>query len=111
MRDKKYIFSRVLPTVLIALLLFISATYAQWYENGTPVCVTAGDQLSPEISSDSRGETVIAWRGGGVVIQRINAFGDFLWDTDGVVLCHGNTKQHTLLVDRTGSTTFARSGA
>ena len=108
-RNNKYLLLRVLPTVLIALLLFISATYAQWFENGTPVCVTAGDQLSPEIASDSRGETVIAWRGGGVVVQRINAFGDLLWDADGVVLCHGNTKQHTLLADQAGGTTVTWS--
>lgn len=85
-KNNRYRLYRVLPTVLIALLLFISATYAQWFENGTPVCVTAGDQLSPQIASDSRGETVIAWDGEGVVVQRINAFGDILWDADGVVL-------------------------
>ncbi len=100
---------RALLTVLIALLLFISATYAQWFENGTPVCVTAGDQLSPEIACDSRGETVIAWKGGGVVLQRINAFGDLLWDPDGVALCHGNTKQHTLLADQAGGAIVAWS--
>ncbi len=100
----------VLPTVLIALLILYSAIYAQWFEDGTPVCVTAGDQLSPQIASVSRGETVIAWRGGGgVVVQRINAFGDLLWDTDGVVLCHGSTKQHTLLADRAGGTTVTWS--
>ena len=108
-RNNRYYLYRVLPTVLIALLLFISETYARWFENGTPVCVTAGNQLSPLIASDSRGEAVIAWDGAGVVIQRVNAFGDLLWDTDGVVLCHGNTKQHTLLTDQAGGTTVTWS--
>lgn len=108
-RNNRYHLYRVLSTVLIALLLFISATYAQWFENGTPVCVTAGNQLSPQIASDSRGETVIAWDGAGVVVQRVNAFGDLLWDADGVLLCHGNIKQHTLLADQAGGTMVAWS--
>jgi hypothetical protein len=100
---------RVLTTVLIALLLFLSATYAQWFENGTPVCVDSGYQTAPAIASDSRGEAVIAWQGAGVVIQRVNAFGDLLWDPDGVVVCSGNARDYSLVADPLGGAAVAWS--
>jgi hypothetical protein len=95
--------------VLIALFLLISATSAQWLENGVVVNGSAGDQTSPEVVSDLKHGSIIIWRDRGVVAQRINAFGDLLWNPDGVSLCRGNTKQHTVVADMTGGAVIAWS--
>jgi hypothetical protein len=95
--------------VLLAILVFINATFAKWLVNGVAVNTSDGDQRSPEAASDGRRGAIIVWRDGGVVAQRVNAFGDLLWNSEGVSLCNGNTKDHTAVANGTGGAIVAWS--
>jgi len=65
--------------------------------DGVPVCTIVGsDQRYPKITSDGQGGAIITWyderNGSGnsnpdVYAQRIDASGNLLWATDGVVVC------------------------
>jgi predicted lipoprotein with Yx(FWY)xxD motif len=60
-----------------------------WDEDGMPVCTDPAGQYKPIIVSDGMGGAIIAWsdqRYGNYDVygQRLNAYGDPLWDWDGV---------------------------
>ena len=70
-----------------------------WTPGGQPICVLAEDQFDPKIVSDGQGGYIIAWtdlRAGGVAdiyAQRIDAGGNPLWTTNGVVVCAAANSQ------------------
>ena len=65
----------------------------QWTADGVALCTAAGDQLSPQITSDGSGGAIVTWydnRGGAttdIYVQRIDASGTPQWTADGVALC------------------------
>ena len=64
----------------------------QWMANGVALCVAAGDQRYPAITSDGAGGAIITWydkRAGNndIYAQRVSASGAVEWTTDGVPLC------------------------
>jgi hypothetical protein len=95
--------------VLLAISILITATFAKWVVNGVVINNSAGDQRSPEIDADRQRGAVIVWLDSGVIAQRVNAFGDLLWEADGVVLYRGNTKEQTVLANGTGGAVAAWS--
>ena len=99
---------KLLP-LLLAPFIVISALHAQWFVNGIAICISGGDQKAPEVVSDSMLGAIVIWDDGGVIGQRINEFGDILWSEEGVTICNGNTKQHTLTPDGLGGAIVAWS--
>jgi hypothetical protein len=71
-----------------------------WPNNGVAICSTAGTQYQPQITSDSFGGAIIAWRDerwgpsdSEIYAQRIDANGNFLWTTNGLPICSAANNQ------------------
>jgi len=67
---------------------------ALWTTDGVPVCTAQGTSYPPTIISDIAGGAVIVWRDArgadqDVYVQRVDATGNPLWTTDGVVVGGG----------------------
>lgn len=78
--------------VLCSLILIPSSTRAGWQTNGNPICVETGSQIDPQLVPDGEGGMLIVWsdtRFGSqdIFAQRIDAFGNELWDPNGVPVC------------------------
>ena len=63
-----------------------------WAANGVPVCKAAGDQILPDIATDSLGGAFITWQDSRtttkkIFAQRLMANGDVAWQADGIVIC------------------------
>lgn len=70
----------------------------QWAANGIAVCSAVNNQRNPKVVSDGAGGAIITWqdeRYGSfdIFAQRIDANGNALWTTDGVVICNAVNKQ------------------
>ncbi len=70
----------------------------QWAANGIPVCSAVNDQRNPTVVSDGSGGAIITWqdqRDGAfdIYAQRIDANGNSLWTSEGVVICNAANKQ------------------
>lgn len=66
-----------------------------WTSNGVAVTDAAGDQIEPEIATDSAGGVLVAWndlRSGRAAIfaQRLDATGKTLWAAGGVTVTEGS---------------------
>ncbi len=93
--------------VLIVLLSlsFSFNSIAQWSSDpaaNLQVCDVTGDQALPKIANTSDGGCYISWfdnRNGSysVYLQRLDAMGNKLWDTDGLLI--SNNPQSSSLVD------------
>jgi len=88
-----------------------SAGTVQWLADGVPICTMTNQQSSPQIVSDDSGGAIITWvdnRSGGfgysdIYAQRINADGDILWNTNGVIICSEVNNQAFPLIIRDGN--------
>jgi len=94
----------LLPVLIgfLILPLFQENALAQWIYNGTPVCTYSENQNSPRIADMGDGTFIITWydnRGSEIDIyaQKIDAFGNPLWDLDGVLICGVGTSQYSPL--------------
>jgi hypothetical protein len=64
-----------------------------WPVNGVPVCTTSGNQMAPEIVTDGAQGAIIAWTDfrwaaeEDIYAQRLDAWGNALWRTNGVPIC------------------------
>jgi hypothetical protein len=64
-----------------------------WDDNGTVICNTTGDQISPKLCYDGSGGAIITWQdnrdgNGDIYIQRINSTGDVIWNENGNIVCN-----------------------
>nr|MDO8109501.1 hypothetical protein [Candidatus Sigynarchaeota archaeon] len=59
-----------------------------WGANGVSVCTTSFSQINPQLVSDGNGGAIIVWANSNAAIyaQRINADGDSLWTSNGVLI-------------------------
>lgn len=69
-----------------------SSGVIQWTANGIAVCTEVNHQSSPQICSDSTGDTIITWedsRSGynDIYAQKINTSGDTQWTANGTAIC------------------------
>jgi len=87
-----------------------------WTADGVPVCIVTLDQFRPQIASDGSGGAIIAWqdqRGGAgtasIYAQRVDAGGDTLWPSGGVLLCTAASVQTnpTMVEDGCGGAVVA----
>jgi len=73
--------------VLCALIIAAPSVWANWVQDGVPLCTATGHQSSPAITSDGAGGAIVTWVGAGIYAQRVDASGVVKWTTDGVPLC------------------------
>ncbi len=88
---------RSVITLTIVLVLsaaaFAAAQASQWLLNGAPVCMAQNNQQYPEVVSDGQGGVIAVWmdtRSGqdyDIWAQRINAWGQPVWQANGVPVC------------------------
>jgi hypothetical protein len=70
----------------------------QWTANGIALCTATGNQMGPQVSSDSAGGAIVAWydyRSGNydIYAQRVNAAGIVQWTANGLALCTATGNQ------------------
>lgn len=95
------IYSRFRFFAAVAItVVFVSAVpaVAQWRDCGAIVCSAESSQGNPQAVPCDNGGAVIAWsddRGDDIdiYIQRIDALGNPLWTSDGVLVCGGDDDQ------------------
>ena len=91
-----------------------SSGATQWADNGSPICTAAGNQLNPQIISDSSGGAIITWqdnRNGNydIYAQRVNASGVVQWAENGSAVCAaaGDQQNPQLVSDGAGGAIIA----
>ncbi|MDD4857224.1 MAG: hypothetical protein PHD74_03860 [Candidatus Krumholzibacteria bacterium] len=72
--------------------------YAEWLWSGIPICTAPNGPETPQTVPDGSGGAVIAWtdwRKGqsDIYAQKIDATGEVLWTTDGVLICRAPNDQ------------------
>jgi len=79
-----------------------------WSANGVPVCLAAGNQWDPVITSDDAGGAIITWyearydTAADIFAQRVNGAGVVQWAIDGVPLCSELNGQVTPVITSDG---------
>jgi hypothetical protein len=97
---------KTLLSLLVAVCFSIESGFAQWPGDSTNrinVCLAAGDQERPEITSDGAGGAIIVWQDGRgastqIYAQRIDSSGVLRWTTNGIVICTGENSNSPKLV-------------
>ena len=81
-----------------------------WAANGVPICTASLNQWNPSIVPDGSGGAIIAWEDDRTVgsntdiyVQRVNASGNVLWSSNGVLICSASDKQQRPRMDATGA--------
>jgi hypothetical protein len=88
-----------LSYVLVFLFYGANAQWSKYPSVNNPVCTETDEQLSPSITSDGAGGSIITWydkRGGSeydIYAQRLDALGNPQWTTGGVVVCSSSNDQ------------------
>ncbi len=86
-------------TLLSAILLIAGMVlYAQWIDDGIPICTESGNQFYPRLISDGAGGAIIVWddlRGGDydVYAQAVDADGHVRWTLNGLPIGTGTGAQ------------------
>jgi hypothetical protein len=79
--------------VLLVLSAGITPLSAEWIENGAAVCREGFDQIECAAASDGAGGSIIVWKderdnsAPKIYAQRIDAYGNALWTSDGMPVC------------------------
>lgn len=99
---------RTLLSISLLLLLTARASFAQWVDDGLPICTADQYQYEPKIISDGAGGVLMAWwdtrdGDGDVYVQRVDGFGHPLWTPDGVPLYVGLGSQQELVMVSDGA--------
>ena len=109
---------RISPGSLLArialALAFLSApcvhstAFAEWAENGIPVCSDAdGDHERPAIAPDGSGGCIVAWEddrlGSSIYARRLNRYGEALWAAGGICARSGGAAARIAIVVPDGS--------
>ncbi|NOT34771.1 MAG: hypothetical protein HOP12_11450 [Candidatus Eisenbacteria bacterium] len=104
---------------LLAVMLAPLPAAADWSADstiGTPVCLASGDLLDPLMVSDGAGGFIVMWtdfRKPGfdpdIYCTRVNASGDTLWGSGGLVVCDapGLQLRSTIIADGQGGAFMA----
>jgi hypothetical protein len=79
----------------------------QWTTDGVAICIAAGDQWYPTITSDGGGGAIVTWldyRSGAADIyaQRVNDSGSAQWTADGIALCTAMGEQESARITSDG---------
>jgi hypothetical protein len=84
-----------------------------WAEDGVPVCAENNGQEGPKIVPDAQEGIIVTWADGripgstdgsmDIYAQRIDAFGQVQWDTNGVSICGSQSAHPSIDVTSDGS--------
>jgi hypothetical protein len=93
--------------ILLLLVSFVSITWAAWDPEGVPVCTAAGYQGSLVAKPDGFGGMLLAWVDyrdlqHRIFAQRIDAAGNPIWTTNGVLLSADQSTHPGICRDGTG---------
>ncbi len=96
-------------------LICVPQLYADWTDNGIPVCTASGMQDYPVITSDGSGGAIIAWRDSrpavntDIYAQGISAAGNIRWFETGMPVCTASNSQSTpiIIADSSGGAIIA----
>ncbi len=69
-----------------------SSGAVQWIANGSAICIAAGGQENPQLTSDGVGGAIVTWkdnRSGNydIYAQRVNSSGFVQWTANGIAIC------------------------
>jgi hypothetical protein len=106
--------SSILAMCLGLLAAAPTNAHADWTIDGVHLCPSAAIQIAPLIVSDGAGGAIIVWRSfidnqSNVIAQRIDAGGNSLWGSDGVLICGAASEQTPLdlMLDGSGGAIVA----
>ena len=97
-------------SLLSLSIIFPVAALAQWYPDGTPVCLSKNSSATDQAVSDGAGGMIVVWadfRNGSnydIYAQRIDANGVVQWTADGAAVCTAANQQQypTAVADGSG---------
>lgn len=83
-------FARFFCIMLAMVTIVPITTFSQW--QGNPVSISINDQVSPMMTTDGSGGTIITWQDKHngkyeIFAQRMNSDGNAMWTTNGVAIC------------------------
>lgn len=86
--------------MLLAALIVPITTFSQ---TGKPVSTAVNDQITPSMTTDGSGGTIITWldkRSGRYQIyaQRVNVTGNAMWTSNGIPICTTDTNYNPMIV-------------
>jgi len=93
----------MMKTIIAALLMSSTMSYAQWRHNGVPIVDTIANTstfLLPQCAEDGASGAIVCWRdsrsgqGLDIYAQRIDSGGVVQWQTDGVPMCTAPLSQN-----------------
>lgn len=88
---------------LVCMLSFFLPLTVHSQSPGNPVSIAVNNQVSPTMTTDGSGGTIITWqdkRSGKYEIyaQRMNSDGNAVWTTDGVAICTQDSNYNPIIV-------------
>jgi len=92
---------QILGFVLVLALVLPFKLFSQW--QGNPVTQAQTEQISPMITTDGSGGTIVTWQNfsGGryeIFAQRMNASGVAMWLTNGVIISKQDSNYNPVIV-------------
>ena len=100
--------------VAVSLLLLPSLLYAQWQDDGVPLCTATASQQATAAVADGAGGAFVVWTdarngAGDIYAQRVDAAGNPLWTVDGIAVCAASQDQSApvIIADGTGGVIIA----
>jgi len=92
-----------MKTIIAALLMSSTMSYAQWRHNGVPIVdtiVNTSTFLLPQCAEDGAGGAIVCWRdsrsgqGLDIYAQHIDSGGVVQWQTNGIPVCTAPLNQN-----------------
>jgi len=103
--------SRLYQILLILALLIPLSVYSQW--QGNVVSTELNDQITPMMTTDGSGGTIITWKDkhhgkSHIFVQRMSSDGVALWNSNGIAICTVDSNHNpTIVSDGSGGAIIA----
>ena len=93
--------ARFFSILLVIALIMPFTAFSQ--SPGNPVSTSVNNQISPMITTDGSGGTIITWqdkRSGKneIYAQRMNSDGNAMWTTDGIAICTQDSNYNPIII-------------
>ncbi len=84
-------------SVFVFITVIVSAGYADWLPDGTPVCTADGEQENLQVCTDGAGGVIAVWEDvrnyRDIYAQRFDYNGNPVWAADGIMVCGASGSQ------------------